>query len=180
MLDNIGIRKWIIVGLLILHTAWIGNHMRWVAGGRIDPWRLGGYAMYTIPSPAARLHVFFADRPDAPIRVNSTRYHSATRFTNPSRMFRCADVPAAALLAFFEENRELIGSNLAFVYSERQFIRNPPSTKRVVQGTVAVSWRDTRSFAYTNRFCGNEHTASATLPETAFATLPEATSPVLP
>ena len=48
MLDNIDIRKWIISGLLILHIASIANHMRRVAGGQINQWKLGGYAMYTI------------------------------------------------------------------------------------------------------------------------------------
>jgi hypothetical protein len=176
MLDDIDIRKWIIAGLLILHIAWIGNHMRWVAAGQINPWKLGGYAMYTVPSPQLRLQIYDANLPDAPIRASSIRYELATRFTNTTRTFRCADVPAAALLAFFEENSGLIGRNLAFVYSERQFFRNPPSFKRVMQGMVTVTWQDTQSFTYTNRFCGNEHTASATLPET----LAGAASTVLP
>ncbi|WP_119275293.1 hypothetical protein [Taklimakanibacter deserti] len=176
MLDNIDIRKWIIAGLLILHIAWIGNHMRWVASGQINPWKLGGYAMYTIPNSELRLGVYLGNRPDAPIIVNTTGYNLATRFTNKARAFRCADVPAAALLAFFEENRALIGSNLVFVYSERQFFRSPPPTKivskRVLTGTIRVAWQDTQTFTYTNSFCGNKHTASATLPEALFATLP--------
>jgi len=180
MSDKIDIRKWIIGGLLILHIAWIGNHLRWVAGGQINPWRLGGYGMYTIPNPISGLRIYDANFPATPIRASSIGYDIATRFTNSMRTFRCADVPAAALLAFFEDNRGLIGRNLAFVYSERQFVRDPPSTKRVVQGTVTLSWQDTRSFTYTNRFCGNEHTGTATLPETIFAPLPETTFPPLP
>jgi hypothetical protein len=128
--------------------------------------------------------IYDANFPDVPIRANRMRHEMATRFTNGSRSFRCADVPAAALLAFFDENKNLIGRNLAFVYSDRQFVRNPPSTKRVIQGMVMVSWRDTRTFAYTNRFCGNEHTQTATLPsETAslpLTTVPEVTNPILP
>jgi hypothetical protein len=176
MPDNIDIRKGIIASLLILHIAWIGNHMRWVAGGQINPWRLGGYAMYTVPSPQLRLQIYDANLPGAPIPARTIRYELATRFTNATRTFRCADVPAAALLAFFEENRGLIGRNLAFVYSERQFARNPPSLKRVLQGMVTVSWHDTQTFTYTNKFCGKEASASATLPE---STLPEIT-PYLP
>src|SRR5262245_49347348 len=171
MSGKIDITKWTVAALLILHIAWIGNHMRLVASGQINPWKLGGYAMYTIPDPAAKLHVFLANRPDAPLRVKSTRYARATLFTNPTRTFRCTDVHAAALLAFFEENTGLIGNNLELVHTELQFVHNPPSTKRVVQGVVKVSWNDNQSFTYTNRFCGAEHVATATVPF-GFAKLP--------
>ena len=176
MSDRIDIRKWIIAGLLILHIAWIGNHLRWVAGGQINPWKLGGYGMYTIPNPSIRMGIYDANFPDDPLRAKSLRYEMATRFTNVLRAFRCADVPAEALLAFFEDNTDLIGRNLAFVYTERQFVRDPPSTKRVMQGVVIVTWQDSQAFTYTNRFCGNEHTASAILPET----LAGAASAILP
>ncbi len=178
MPDKIDIRKWIIAGLLILHIAWIGNHMRLVAAGQINPWQMGGYAMYTIPSPGVRLWVYDAHVPDAPLQVKLLRYGMAITnygmaLTNISRTFRCADVPVAALLGFFDENRDLIGRNLAFVYRERQFVRDPPSVKRVVQGVVLVSWQDSLSFTYTNKFCGNEHTQTATLPfETGTFALP--------
>jgi hypothetical protein len=80
-------------------------------------------------------------------------------------------VPGEALLAFFDDNRDLIGRNLAFVYSERQFVRDPPSAKKVTQGMVIVTWQDGQNFTYTNRFCGNEHVATGTVPF-GFATLP--------
>jgi hypothetical protein len=176
MLDNIDIRKWIIAGLLILHIAWIGNHVRWVAAGQINPWRLGGYAMYTVPSPSPGMQVYDVNFPETRLKASTVRYDAATRFTNASRTFRCANVPSAALLAFFDENKDLIGRNLAFVFTERQFFRNPPTTKRTKQGFVTVMWRNERTFTYTNRFCGKEESASATLPE---STLPEIT-PALP
>ena len=164
MLDKIDITKWIVAGLLIVHIAWIGNHLRWVAGGQINPWRLGGYAMYTAPPPGVRLQIYFAGRPDVPIRANLIRFNLATRFTNGLRTFRCADVPAAALLAFFDENRGLIGTNLEFVYREGRFIHDPPSIEIVTQGVVIVFWQDIQTFTYSNKFCGNEHTETATLP----------------
>jgi hypothetical protein len=176
MLHDIAIRKWAIWGLLVIHIAWIANHMRWIANDQINPWRMGGYAMYTVPLPAARIQLFDADFPDTPIRAKLLQYERATRLTNYDRTFRCANVPASALLAFFEENQDLIGRNLAFIYYERRLVRTPPGAKRVTQGMVVVIWRDERSFSYTNRFCGREETASATLPET----LPGAASTALP
>jgi hypothetical protein len=181
---EIDFRKWIIGGVLILHIAWIGNHMRWIANDQINPWRLGGYAMYTVPSLGQRTRVYEPHSPDAPLTVNMLPFEKATRLTNNGRTFRCASVPASALLAFFEANQSLIGTNLVFVYSERQFVRRPPSTKRVAKGMVDLIWQDERSFTHTNRFCGKEKTASVTLPEslpgTASTILPGTTSPTLP
>jgi hypothetical protein len=171
MSGKIDITKWIVAALLILHVGWIGNHMRWVASGQINPWKLGGYGMYTIPQSNPAPQVYDALFRNAPLSVNWIGYDRATRFMNPFRTFRCADVPAAALLAFFDDNRDLIGKDLAFVYTEQQFVHNPPSTKRVMQGEVDVTWQDTQTFTYTNRFCGNEHVATATSPF-EFATLP--------
>jgi hypothetical protein len=176
MLREIDILKWIIGTLLVIHIAWIANHMRWIANDEINPWRMGGYAMYTVPSLGQRTRVFDASFPDAPLTVNMLQFEKATRLTNYARTFRCANVPASALLAFFDVNQPLIGRNLVFVYSERQFVRTPPAAKRVTKGMVVVAWQDERSFTYTNRFCGKEETASATLP----ASLPGAASTVLP
>lgn len=156
-------RKWIVAGLLVLHIGWIGNHMRLVAADQINPWRLGGYGMYTIPSPFPRLQVFDASMPDAPIPVNTVHYEAVLRSSNAARTFRCASIPSAALRSFFNENRNLFGKNLVFVYSERRFIHFPPSTKRELQGAVRVTWQDMQSFTYTSRFCGKEETGSVTL-----------------
>lgn len=163
MLHNPDFRKWFVLGLLVLHIIWIGNHMRWVANDQINPWQLGGYAMYTIPSPRPRVQVYDANFPDIPIPVNTLHYEAATRLTNPGRAFRCAHVSSASLRGFFDENRDLIRRNLVFVYSERRFVHAPPSVKKETQGTVTVTWRDAQSFIYTSRFCGKEHTESATL-----------------
>lgn len=165
------VRKWIVAGLLILHIAWIGNHLRWVTEGWINPWKLGGYGMYTVPNPLPRLRIYDANFPDAPLTAISVRYDIATRLTNVVRTFRCADVPVEALLGFFDDNRDLIGRNLAFVYSERRFVHDPPAIKTVTQGMVIVVWQDTQTFTFTNKFCGTEHVGTATVPF-GFATLP--------
>jgi hypothetical protein len=171
MSGKFDITRWIVAALLILHIGWIGNHMRWVASGQINPWKLGGYGMYTIPLRDPTREVYDAFFPGAPLSVNWIGFDDATRFTNDSRTFRCADVPAAALLAFFDDNRDLIGKDLAFVYSEQQFVHDPPSIKTVTQGEVVVTWQDTQTFTYTNKFCGNEHVGTATTPF-EFGTLP--------
>ena len=164
MLHNMNIRKWIVAGLLILHIGWIANHMRWIATDQINPWKLGGYAMYTVPSPAVQIKVYDVDLPDTPLLVNTMRFHAAERFTNPGRTFRCAQVAPAALLGFFEENGFLIGKHLTFIYTERRLYRHPLVFKREIQGVLDLSWQDERSFTYRTKFCDTERSQSVTLP----------------
>lgn len=178
-------RKWAVAGLLLLHIGWIANHIRWVVNDEINPWRLGGYAMYTVPSPSARFQVFDLAFPEMPTPVNTTRFDAAEHLTNAERVFRCAPVPPAAMRAFFEENENLIGKDLAFVFTERRIHRHPRSIKREMQGMVDVRFEDERTFTYRSRFCGKEQVETVTLPEFASpggspAVMPDVPSTTLP
>ena len=52
----------IFVGLLLLaHVGWICVHLGLVAKEQINPWKLGGYGMYTVPHYTALTHVFVID-----------------------------------------------------------------------------------------------------------------------
>ena len=162
MLHETNIRKGAVIAALVLHIGWIGNHMRLVANDQINPWRLGGYAMYTVPNPGSNVQVYDVESATR-LSVRLLQYEVATRSTNVGRTFRCAGVPGEALRRFFGENQDLIGRNIRFVYSERRFTRSPPSTKIETQGTVSVAWQGDWRFTYTNSFCGKEETASATM-----------------
>jgi hypothetical protein len=155
--------KWIVFGLLILHIGWIANHIRWVVNDEINPWKLGGYAMYTVPSPRINIRVYDALNPEVRIPAKMLQFYAATRFSNVGRTFRCAGIPAASLRGFFNENMGLIGKSLAFVYFERRFVRSPPSAETENTGLVVVTWRDTQTFSYTSRFCGKQESRSGTL-----------------
>ena len=49
----------LLVGLLLLaHAGWICVHLNLVAREQINPWKLGGYGMYTVPHYKALTHVF--------------------------------------------------------------------------------------------------------------------------
>ena len=151
-------RKWVVMGILVLHVAWLVNHMRLVAADQINPWRLGGYGMYTVPNPGYRILVYDPASPDQPLPVNFMRYDIAIRFTNAGRTFRCANMSSKSLLSFFNENRNLIGRDVVFVFGERRFIRSPPSSERKTQGVAFIKWQDTQNFIVLNKFCGREET----------------------
>src|SRR4051794_1853204 len=124
--------KFMIGALLIFHTLWIMNHLRWVATGQINPWKLGGYGMYTVPDPQVALTLFEIRFPGTRFELDPTTYSLAnyrkvTRFTNVRRAFRCARIESEQLTAFFEENPQLRDRSLVFFYTEGKFIRDPVS-----------------------------------------------------
>lgn len=121
--------------------------------------------MYTVPRPSVRFQVFDKADPNVHVAVEKRGFELAQRFTNPGRTFRCAPVAPGALRAFFDENRSLVGRDIAIVYSEARLVRSPPSAWRDMQGGVLVSWRDMNTFTYTNKFCGAQYTGSASFDE---------------
>jgi hypothetical protein len=164
MSDSANWQRWIVFSVLALQIVWIANQLRLVMTDQINPWRLGGYGMYTVPFPVSSFEVYSSDSPDVPLPVNKKRFEMVARLTNPSRTFRCADVSPESLLGFFDENSFLIGTKLIFTFKEERFIHVPPSVENQVQGVVDVDWQDDRTFTATNKFCGKEHAVSVVLP----------------
>ncbi len=169
MLFRIDARKAIVFGLLAAHTLWIGNHLRLVYHDRINPWRLGGYGMYTRPNRAVVLQVYDIRFADAPMLIPNTeislvKFDRAIRLTNSRRAFRCAHPTSTQLGAFFGENKHLIGRKLAFIYNEAHFLHKAPWLERQQQGEVIIDWEDDRNLTYTSTFCGDEAKGTASLP----------------
>lgn len=168
MLPDSKILKSVVVTVLIFHMLWILNHLRWVANDQINPWKLGGYGMYTKPEPDVTLTLFDIRFPGAHFKLDPStyslvRYRKASRFTNIRRVFRCAHVKPDQLLAFFEGNPQLRGRNLGFLYTEGKFIQNPVSVKRVNQGHVTIIWTGKDVFEYTSEFCGSREVRKVSL-----------------
>ena len=168
MLSNSKIFKFIIIPALVLHTLWILNHLRWVATDQINPWKLGGYGMYTVPDPNVSLFLIDIRFPGGhlildPSTYSLSRYRMTTKFTNVHRVFRCAHIISDQLKAIFEENPQLRGKNLRLLYLEDKFIRKPVSLKRGRQGRVTIIWTGNDFFEFTSEFCGSRETGKVSL-----------------
>lgn len=155
--------KFVIIAVLIFHTLWIANHLRWVATDQIDPWKLGGYGMYTVPSPKVSLNLIDIRFSGGhiildPSDYNLGRLRKATKFTNNNRVFRCTHLKPEILKIIFEENPQLRGIDLRLLFLEDKFTHNPVSVKRVRQGRVTLIWSGKDSFEYTSEFCGSQET----------------------
>ena len=160
-ITSVRIQQLFLIFVLVMHVAWIVNHLRWVANDDINPWKLGGYGMYTVPSPQVRVDIQGV-LPSGEVGIlnpDSYRLRAFKRsftYTNLNRVFRCAPVGPESLRAFFDENPRLRGANLVFVFLEREFIRNPVGYRRVEQGRVQVEWIGDRNLVYASLFCGND------------------------
>jgi hypothetical protein len=154
----------VVIAVLILHGLWILNHLRWVATKQINPWKLGGYGMYTVPSPNVTLALLDLRNPAAPRRIDRRTY-STKRFRAVSidREFRCAHIRSGDLKVFFEDNPQFRGVNLGFVFLERILVKNPIAVKRVGQGLVTIVWITNDFFEFTSEFCGNQETGKVAL-----------------
>jgi hypothetical protein len=169
MTAKLDVRTIIIYALLALHTLWIVNHVRLVYQERINPWKLGGYGMYTVPTLGYRLQLVDLSVPDFPMvvpkqEVSWQQLNNATRFSNVRRAFRCAPVPAHALYEFFRENPQFVGRKVAIQFHERKFTRKPPWFEPVMKGQVIVEWQDKFNFGFTNQFCGEEEKSTGKMP----------------
>jgi hypothetical protein len=169
MIAKMDARTIIIYALLAFHTLWIANHVRLVQQDRINPWKLGGYGMYTVPSLTYSLRLVDLSVPDFPMvvpkkEVRWIEFSLATRFSNFKRAFRCAPVPPHALYEFYRENPQFVGRKVAIQFYERKFIRKHPWFEPVLKGQVFVEWQDKSSFGITNTFCGDEVKSAGKLP----------------
>ena len=158
--------KVVLGGLLALHALWIGNHLRWVANDRINPWKLGGYGMYTVPSTGTTLAIMDMTDADAPALLTSrdidaSGFMAARSWFNYRRSFRCLHPSENSLRVFLEENPQLAGVPILLYFSDRTFVRKPVAVRYREQGRILVDWdEEARRFHYESRFCGDTKTGS--------------------
>ncbi len=150
----------VIIGLLILHTVWIIAHLNLVSKGLINPWKLGGYGMYTKPNYKAKLRLY--DVSSQPMIISRKSY-KRTNFRNANLryIFRCRKFTEEAFLVFFQDNPHLIKRNLRFVLREKEFTRGPIGVKRVVYSTAEIRWPRKDKFIFNGEICGTKYTGQA-------------------
>ena len=158
----------VIAALLVIHALWLVNHMRWVAADRINPWKLGGYAMYTVPATWTTFAVMDISDANAPALLTTSDYDASgfvksRGWFNRRRSFRCLHLADDILRVFFEDNPALAGVPILLYFSDREFVRDPVSVRYREQGRVEVKWDDAgKSFEYKSTFCGETKTGILT------------------
>ncbi|MEL6478642.1 MAG: hypothetical protein AAFR17_15030 [Pseudomonadota bacterium] len=150
--------KLAVAGLLLVHTIWICVHLGLVAGERINPWKLGGYGMYTVPHLRALTHVYLFDEAQQGWTElkRSERLFNSYRFdrANNLHVFRCTPPSSEALSAFMDDNPHLRYRAITIVLSEMRFSRDPVGESREAVASVQIAWGGQERFAYQGQVCG--------------------------
>ncbi len=156
------LRKLVIVALVVLHSVWIVVHLNLVSRDLINPWKLGGYGMYTIPHPQPVLHLF--DSRFGEFEIPSTTYQVRDLVDeNRFFIFRCEPIHVASLKAFLSDNPRFIGIPLRFIITELQLLRDPIRPERVPHAIMEIRWTGPTTFDYAGKICGELYHGKAEL-----------------
>lgn len=148
-----------LFGLLAIHIVWVFWHISLVATERVNPWKMGGYAMYTQPSRGVSVVVNELN-PDGTIKVidwpnaDGFRSYDLDRFYRDNWYFNlyCKPVTKRSLDKLFEDNEILRGKDILIeLYAER--FRAKPirmNTEKIAE--IKVLWHD-NTFDYDARNC---------------------------
>lgn len=152
-------QTYVLFGLLAAHIAWVCWHISLVAAERVNPWKLGGYAMYTQPSRGVSL-VINELNPDGTIKLvdwpneEGVRSYELDRFYRANWYFNlyCKPVTKNSLAKLFDDNQVLQGKDILIeLYAER--FRAKPlrmDTEKIAE--IKVLWPD-NDFVYEARHC---------------------------
>ena len=146
------LQKTIFAAIIVLHTCWIVFHLNMVSQGLLNPWKLGGYGMYTIAPPKAMLHVFDRQFPGVEAPISKKSHHKFRRENNYFN-FLCQPLKEKSLQGFFRSNPDLVGHTLRFFVSQNKFLRNPIRSKRRAHSILEVTWTGPSTFQYTGQVC---------------------------
>ena len=154
-----GVALKLLVGLLLLaHVGWIFVYLNLVAREQINPWKLGGYGMYTVPNLKAFTHVFIID--DKSQKWSELARHRRLfnsfqfDFKNFLHVFRCRAPSDESIVAFMDENPHLRYRPLVLALSENRFTRNPIGTNREIYAKAEIGWAGKTIFGYRGEICG--------------------------
>ena len=138
----------LLTGVFTVHCVWVAAHLFLVAGERVNPWKLGGYGMYTQPAPQLAVEVYTIADDDGftaewePVRFRGEQIlleSGSIGFSgNLERVFRCWPVPEYAVKAFLSMNKHIIGKPVLIRYVENKF--DDGKIERGLQGRVLVRW----------------------------------------
>ena len=146
------VQKVIVIGLITVHCLWIGIHLTLVSRAQINPWKLGGYGMYTTVDPRPKLFLFDKRSPRRPIPNSTINWRDYVK-QNLSFMFRCRPPSEQSFDVFFRGNPKLIGSPLKFVVTERKIEPNPIRPVSRTHSVFEITWIGQRQFKYFGKVC---------------------------
>ena len=154
--------KIFIINLLVLHAIWVSAHLLLVSQELINPWKLGGYGMYTVPHDQPRTHVFLQEgKTKRWTELENSGNRLVTRNFeqfNHNNIFKCRFPSERSLVGFFDENPSLRRKPLVIAVSKIVFSRYPIKIERRIQTQIEIAWSSNREwFGYRGKICGRDY-----------------------
>ncbi len=147
------VQKIILLGLVVIHTAWIVIHLNLVAREQINPWKLGGYGMYTTPHPRPVMSLF--DRRFEGFEIGMPEEAAAQLASdNAYYIFRCQPLTEVSLQNFLKNSPGFTGVPLRFIVTERKMLRDPVRAERLPHAILEIRWTGKTTFDYAGKVCG--------------------------
>lgn len=143
--------RFLLGGLLVLHVLWIGTHLYLVKYHQLNSWKLGGYGMYTKPSPRFRLdaHIEGIEEKDQQWRAKPNFALANWDFVMP-----CRPPSAASIASFYQDNPPAVGKKTYLLVTIKSFKRYPIEAKYLPKVDLQVTWPDANTFSWTGDVCG--------------------------
>lgn len=144
----------ILLALLVVHSVWIMIHLGLVAQGQINPWKMGGYGMYTRPQAVPEYKIELTDGSAPEDRQLFKDIDFSSLFEKTMRTtFHCEPLNPDAVSQFFADNQKLIGHELTMTAATTDFLREPIRLERRVLGSADITWDGAASYQVKGQFC---------------------------
>lgn len=146
--------NWKAVVLLLIfciHSLWVSGHMYLHTQDALNPWKLGGYAMYVEPKRSMEVRLYSVD----PQGLFVEEYVNLKSFTqiNFNFNFYCKPPSESSLQALFAENPHLRNKDLTIYFYSPRFYTDPLRTQTEYRGAVSISWPSENNFTYQSDIC---------------------------
>lgn len=161
-------RHWaylLLGALLTVHTAWAAYHLYLVSEDQVNPWKVGGYGMYTTVPPTARASLKVRSPNGFMVRIQNRAFTE----NNLMFSFKCRPVTKRSVLALIETDPAIVGRELSFDLTELQLKREPIRHVRRLYSTGSVFYQPDGSALLRQKLCGEIHETVLTREEIATA-----------
>jgi len=150
-------KRYVLFALLTVHTLWIAHHIYLATRDGVNPWKMGGYAMYVEPKRGVAVDVHMLNS-DGTVQDELIRNIDLYDLYQGNLNFNvyCKPVTEKSLIRFVEDNEFLEYTDVRLELFAYRFAANPLRTDPYLIGITDIRWLSDGRFAYEVKMCGDE------------------------
>ena len=146
----------VVIALILMHVGWICTHLWLVSNNQINPWKLGGYGMYTTADPKPVIQVYdmrFGGQVMSPESIRVDRFVAK----NARLAFRCKHITEDSMRMLAVDNQHLAGVPLQLAVLELSLKRDPIRQEWGPSTVLGIMWASQHGIVYEAETCGEEY-----------------------